>query len=219
MSTSATTPVTATPISTVNHPRWWRFSAVAAVAAPVCYALSAAFGVEHTDNTGRQLDIIATHVGNFTAMIFLERLCWLLAAVTAVAVAMRLSTGRGSRIAAAAAVLTVIGAAASLGDFGGALPTLARQDDREAAIHFLDHLGPIYTTTLGLSGLLQLGLILMLVALWRSRRVAWPYLAVSAVALVGNAFTGDGRVVNVVAMLVVAGGFVGIARFLANDDS
>lgn len=214
MSAQTTAPAPTTTPTATDHPVWRRAAAVAALAAPLAYALSAAVGVAHTDNTDRQLDIIAAHTGSFTAMVLLEQVCYVLASATAVAVAIRLASSRGSRLAGVAAVLVAIGAAANLGGFGGALPTLVRHD-RATARYFVDHLGPIYTTSLALAILLQIGLVLMLVALWRSRAVALPWLVVSAIALAASVVIGTGRVENTVAMLVLAGGFVGIARFLA----
>jgi hypothetical protein len=211
-----TTSVTA-PAPTTSHPTWRRLAAVGAVAAPLSYALSAAVGVEHTDNIDRQLQIIAAHTGSFTAMVLLELVCYTLAAVTAVAVALRIPSGRGSRFAAAGAVLAVIGAVASINGFGGPLPTLAEHDP-EAARYFVDHLGPIYAATIPLTMFLDLGLLAMFVGLWRSGRVAWPWLATSTAALVAGAVIGTARVENVIAMLVLAGGMFGVARFLASPD-
>jgi hypothetical protein len=148
-------------------------------------------------------------------MVLFEQACYLLVAVTAVAVALRLASWRGGRVAAVGAVLAVIGARASTSGFGAPLPTLAKPEYRETALYFLDHLGPIYGPNQALAILLQLGLLVMLVALWRSGRVSWPWLAAAAVGLVASAVLGTGRVENVVAMLVVTAGFVGIARFLA----
>ncbi len=215
---SATTAV-AVPATdaTDSHRGWRRSAAIAAVAAPLAYALAVVAGVEHTDDHSRQLDIINSHTANFTAMVLLEYVCYILAAVTAVAVALRLASSRGGQIAAAGAVLTVIGSSAGLAGFGGAMPVLAKPAYRTAGLYFIDHVGPIYNVTLGLAILMHLGLLVMFFALWRSGRVAWPWLAVSALALVASALMGDGRVENTIAMLALAAGFVGIARFLAAD--
>lgn len=201
--------------STAGHPGWRRLAAAAAIGAPLAELLSVALGVDHTSDNDRQLDIIHAHTGSFVTMVLLEQVCYTLVAVTAVAIALRLASSRGGRIAGVGAVLAVVGAGASLNGFGGALPTLARPELRETALYFLDHLGPIYNVTLGLAMLVHVGLLTIFVALWRSGRVAWPWLAVSAVALVTSAVIGDGRVANVLAMLALTGGFVGIARFLA----
>jgi hypothetical protein len=203
--------------TTAVESRWRTASAVAAIGAPVAELLAVAVGIDHTTDDDRQLDIIAAHTGRFTAMVLLEEVCYLLVAVTAVVVAIRLATSRGGRIAAGGAVLAVIGATANIGGFGGSLPTLAKQSDRDAALYFLDHLGPIYAVNQGLTLLVYLGLLLTFVALWRSGRVAWPWLAASAVGLIASAVMGTGRVENIVAMLVVTAGFVGIARFLADS--
>lgn len=201
-----------------GHSRWWRFAAVAAVAAPLAELLAVAVGVEHTNDNARQIEIIAAHTGRFSAMVLLELVCYTLVAVTAVAVALRISSGRGSRFAAAGAVLAVIGAVATNNGFGGPLPTLAKHDP-DAALYFVNHVGPIYSATMPLALLVYVGLLAMFVGLWRSGRVAWPWLVVSAVALVVSAVMGDGRVENVVAMLILSAGFVGIARFLARPDA
>jgi hypothetical protein len=213
-----TTSVITTPTGTAAHPGWRRAAGVAALGAPLAELLAVVVGVEHTSDVDRQLDIIAAHTGRFTAMNLLEMVCYTLAAVTAAAVALRISSGRGSRFAAAGAVLTVVGAVANLNGFGGPLPTLVKHDPQTAR-YFVDHLGPIYQATVPLTGLLYLGLLAMFVGLWRSGRVAWPWLAVSAVALVASAAMGGGRAENTVAMVLLTAGFVGIARFLAGTGS
>jgi len=214
---SVSPPVTPSDVrpAVTDHPVWRRLAAAAALGAPLAELASVAFGIDHTSDNDRQLDIIHAHVASFSAMVLFEQACYLLAAVTAVAVALRLASWRGGRVAAVGAVLAVIGASASTSGFGAPLPTLAKPEYRETALYFLDHLGPIYGPNQALAILLQLGLLVMLVALWRSGRVSWPWLAAAAVGLVASAVLGTGRVENVVAMLVVTAGFVGIARFLA----
>jgi len=217
MTTSTTSTGTVVTPTAAAHPGWRRAAAVAAIAAPLAELLAVAVGVEHTTDAARQVDIIANHTASFTAMVLLELVCYTLVAVVAVAVALRISSGRGSRFAAVGAVCAVIGAVATNNGFGGPLPTLARHDPA-TAVYFVNHIGPIYSATLPLATLVYLGLLLMFVALWRSGKVAWPWLAVSAVALVVSAVIGSGRVENVVVMAVLTGGFVGIARFLGSAD-
>jgi hypothetical protein len=214
VSPSVTAPAAQRPAA---DPGWRRLAAAAAIAAPLAELASVVFGIEHTSDNDRQLDIIHAHTGSFTAMVLFEQLCYTLVAVTAVAIALRLASTRGGRIAGVGAVIAVVGAGASLDGFGGALPTLAKPQFRDTTLYFLDHLGPIYGVTQGLAILVQVGLLTVFVALWRSGHVAWPWLAVAAVGLVASAVIGSGRVENVIAMLVVTAGFVGIARFLASS--
>ena len=201
-----------------HHPGWRRASAVSAIAAPFAYVLSVVLGVEHTDDHDRQLDIINSHTASFTTMVLLEYACYILAAATAVAVALRLSSSRGGRIAGVGAILCVVGSSAGLAGFGGAMPVLAKPEYRTAALYFIDHLGPIYAVTLALAILMHLGLLVMFFALWRSGEVAWPWLVTSALALIVSAVIGDGRVENAVTMSVLTVGFMGIARFLADPN-
>lgn len=217
MSNHTLTTTAPRPTTTTRYAGWRRVAAAAAIGAPLAELLAVALGVDHTNDTERQLDIIAAHVGSFTAMVLLEQLCFLLAAVVAVAVGLRLAGARGGRLAAAGAALTVIGASASTNGIGGPMPTLARQTDRAAALHFIHHIGPIYAPNQALAILLQLGLVVTLAAVWRSGRVAWPWPAAALVGLVASVFIGSGRIENIAAMLVVTGGFIGVARFLGSD--
>jgi hypothetical protein len=73
--------------------------------------------------------------------------------------------------AAIGAFLAIVGAAGSLGDFGAALPALARQSDRSAAVWFVNHLGPVYNVDGALGALTLIGLLLTFVALWRARLI------------------------------------------------
>ena len=118
--------------------------AATAVAAPVASALAVASFHTHVSDPSRQLDLIEANVACFTGMILLEHLTWVCIAVACVATAIRIK-GRGAWPAAIGSFLAIIGAAGSLGDFGAALPTLARQTDRSAAVWFVNHLGPVYS--------------------------------------------------------------------------
>ena len=151
--------------------------AATAVAAPVASALAVASCHTHASDPGRQLDLIKANVAGFTGMILLEHLTWVCIAVACVAVAVRI-TGRGAWPAAAGAVLTIVGAAGSLGDFGAALPVLARQSDRGAAVSFVNHVGPVYSIDGALGALTLIGLLLTFVALWRARLIGVAYLGV-----------------------------------------
>jgi hypothetical protein len=151
--------------------------AATAVAAPVASALAVASFHTHTSDASRQLDLIKANVAGFTGMILLEHLTWVCIAVACVAVAVRIK-GRGAWPAAIGAFLAILGAAGSLGDFGAALPTLARQSDRAAAVSFVNHLGPVYGVNGALGAFTLIGLLLTFVALWRARLIHVAYLGV-----------------------------------------
>ena len=151
--------------------------AATAVAAPVASALAVASFHTHVSDPSRQLDLIRSNVAGFTGMILLENLTWVCIAVACVATAVRIK-GRGAWPAAAGALLAVVGAAGSLGGWGAALPTLARQTDRSAAVWFVNHVGPIYSINGALASFTLIGLLLTFVALWRARLIHVVYLGV-----------------------------------------
>jgi len=151
--------------------------AATAVAAPVASALAVASFHTHLNDPSRQLDLIKANVAGFTGMILLEHLTWVCIAVACVATAVRIK-GRGAWLAAIGAFLAVVGAAGNLGDFGAALPALARQSDRSAAVWFLNHLGPVYGVDGALGACTLIGLLLTFVALWRARLIHLAYLGV-----------------------------------------
>ena len=151
--------------------------AATAVTAPVASALAVASFHAHVSDPSRQLDLIKASVAGFTGMILLEHLTWVCIAVTCAAAAVRIK-GRGAWPAAIGAFLAIVGAAGSLGDFGPALPALARQSDRAAAVWFVNHLGPVYTVDSALSAGTLVGLALTFVALWRARLIHQAYLAI-----------------------------------------
>ena len=95
----------------------------------------------------------------------------------------RCSPRQGCRLVRA--VLAVVGAAGSLGDFGAALPALARLDDRSAAVWFVNHLGPVYSVDGVLGASTLIGLLLMWMA-------AMPEKALAAMAaMVTNDVGGE----------------------------
>jgi hypothetical protein len=163
--------------------------AATAVAAPVASALAVAAFHTHSSDPSRQLDLIKANVAGFTGMILLEHLTWVCLAVACAAVAVRIK-GRGAWPAAIGAVLAIVGAAGSLGDFGAALPALARQTDRGAAVWFVNHLGPVYSINSALGALTQIGLLLTFVALWRARLMHAAYLGVFLLGAALLSFTG-----------------------------
>jgi hypothetical protein len=165
--------------------------AATAIAAPVASALGVASFHTHTGDHGRQLDLIKANVAGFTGMILFEHLTWVCIAVACVVVATRVR-GRGAWPAAAGAVLAVIGAAGSLGDFGAALPSLARMGDRGAALWFVDNLGPVYGINGVLGAGIQLGLLLTFAGLWRARLIRVAFLGTYLLGAVLISFTGSG---------------------------
>jgi hypothetical protein len=163
--------------------------AATAVAAPVASALAVASFHTHVSDPSRQLDLIKANVAGFTGMILLEHLTWVCIAVACVAVAVRIK-GRGAWFAAIGAFLAVIGAVGSLGDFGAALPTLARQSDRSAAVSFVNHLGPVYSVNGALGAFTLIGLLLTFLALWRARLIHVVYLGVFLLGAALLSFAG-----------------------------
>ena len=112
------------------------------------------------------------------------------------------SRSRGAWPAAIGAFLAVIGAAGSLGDFGAALPTLARQSDRGAAVSFVNHLGPVYGVNGALGACTLIGLLLTFVALWRARLIHVAYLGVFLLGAALLSFAG-GRPIGLLGSFAV----------------
>ena len=187
--------------------------AAAAVAAPVASALAVASFHTHVSDPSRQLDLIKANVAGFTGMILLEHLTWVCIAVACVAVAVRIK-GRGAWPAAIGAFLAVIGAAGSLGDFGAALPTLARQSDRGAAVSFVNHLGPVYSVNGALGAFTLIGLLLTFLALWRARLIHVAYLGVFLLGAALLSFAGGSPIPMLGSFAVLAVAMLQITRLL-----
>ena len=187
--------------------------AATAVAAPIASALAVASFHTHSSDASRQLDLIKANVAGFTGMILLEHLTWVCIAVACVAVAVRIK-GRGAWPAAIGAFLAVIGAAGSLGDFGAALPTLARQSDRSAAVSFVNHLGPVYSVNGALGAFTLIGLLLTFVALWRARLIHVAYLGVFLLGAALLSFAGGSPIVMLGSFAVLAVAMLQITRLL-----
>ena len=187
--------------------------AAAPVAAPVASALAVASFHTHVSDASRQLDLIKANVAGFTGMILLENLTWVCIAVACVATAVRIK-GRGAWPAAIGAVLAVVGAAGSLGGWGAALPTLARQTDRSAAVWFVNHVGPIYSINGALGAFTLIGLLLTFVALWRARLIHVAYLGVFLLGAALLSFTGGNPAGMLASFAVLAVAMVQITRFL-----
>ncbi len=183
------------------------------VAAPVASALAVASFHTHVSDASRQLDLIKANVAGFTGMILLENLTWVCIAVACVATAVRIK-GRGAWPAAIGAVLAVVGAAGSLGGWGAALPTLARQTDRSAAVWFVNHVGPIYSINGALGAFTLIGLLLTFVALWRARLIHVAYLGVFLLGAALLSFTGGNPAGMLVSFAVLAVAMVQITYFL-----
>ena len=187
--------------------------AATAVAAPVASALAVASFHTHVSDPSRQLDLIKANVAGFTGMILLEHLTWVCIAVACVAVAVRIK-GRGAWLAAIGAFLAVIGAAGSLGDFGAALPTLARQSDRSAAVSFVNHLGPVYGVNGALGAFTLIGLLLTFVALWRARLIHVAYLGVFLLGAALLSFAGGSPIGMLGSFAVLTVAMLQITRLL-----
>jgi hypothetical protein len=164
--------------------------AATAVAAPLASALAVASFHTHSSDNSRQLDLIKANIAGFTGMILLEHLTWVCIAVTCTAIAIRIKN-RGAWPATVGAVLAIVGAAGSLGDFGAALPALARLDDRSAAVWFVNHLGPVYSVDGVLGAGTLIGLLLMFVGLWRARLIHVAFLGVYVLGAVLLSFTSS----------------------------
>jgi hypothetical protein len=187
--------------------------AATAVAAPVASAFAVASFHTHVSDANRQLDLIKANVAGFTGMILLEHLTWVCIAVACVAVAVRIK-GRGAWLAAIGAFLAVIGAAGSLGDFGAALPTLARQSDRSAAVSFVSHLGPVYGVNGALGAFTLIGLLLTFVALWRARLIHVAYLGVFLLGAALLSFAGGSPIGMLGSFAVLTVAMLQITRLL-----
>jgi len=187
--------------------------AATAVAAPLASALAVASFHAHSSDASRQLDMIKANIAGFTGMILLEHLTWVCIAVAASATAIRIRN-RGAWPAAIGAVLAVTGAAGSLGDFGSALPPLARMADRSAAVWFVNHLGPVYSVASVLSGGVQIGLLLMFVGLWRARLVHVAFLGAFVLGAVLLSFTGGNPLGELAAFALLAVALSQVTRFL-----
>jgi hypothetical protein len=187
--------------------------AATAVAAPVASALAVASFHTHVSDPSRQLDLIKANVAGFTGMILLEHLTWVCIAVACVAVAIRIK-GRGAWLAAIGAFLAILGAAGSLGDFGAALPTLARQSDRSAAVSFVNHLGPVYGVNGALGAFTLIGLLLTFLALWRARLIHVAYLGVFLLGAALLSFTGGSPVGMLGSFAVLTVAMLQITRLL-----
>ena len=187
--------------------------AAAAVAAPVASALAVASFHTHVSDPSRQLDLIKANVAGFTGMILLEHLTWVCIAVACVAVAIRIK-GRGAWLAAIGAFLAILGAAGSLGDFGAALPTLARQSDRSAAVSFVNHLGPVYSVNGALGAFTLIGLLLTFLALWRARLIHVAYLGVFLLGAALLSFAGGSPIALLGSFAVLTVAMLQITRLL-----
>ena len=187
--------------------------AAAAVAAPVASALAVVSFHAHASDPSQQLDLIKANVAGFTGMILLEHLTWVCIAVACTATAVRI-TGRGAWLAAIGAFLAILGAADSLGDFGAALPVLARQSDRGAAVSFVNHLGPVYSVDGALGAFTLIGLLLTFVALWRARLIHVAYLGVFLLGAALLSFAGGNPIAMLGSFALLAVAMVQITRLL-----
>ena len=187
--------------------------AATAVAAPIASALAVAAFHTHASDPSRQLDLIKANVAGFTGMILFEHLTWVCIAVACTAIAVRV-TGRGAWLAATGAVLAILGAAGSLGDFGAALPVLARQSDRGAAVSFVNHIGPVYSIDGALGAFTVLGLLVTFLALWRARLIHVAYVGVYLLGAVLVSFAGGSPLPMLGAYAVLAVATAQITRLL-----
>ena len=187
--------------------------AATAVAAPLASALAVVSFHAHSSDASRQLDLIKANIAGFTGMILLEHLTWVCIAVAASATAIRIRN-RGAWPAAIGAVLAVIGAAGSLGDFGSALPALARMDDRSAAVWFVNHLGPVYSVDSVLSAGTLIGLLLLFVGLWRARLVHVAFLGAFVLGAVLLSFTGGNAIGELASFALLAVALSQVTRLL-----
>jgi hypothetical protein len=187
--------------------------AATAVAAPVASALAVASFHTHVSDPSRQLDLIKANVAGFTGMVLLEHLTWVCIAVACAATAVRIK-GRGAWFATIGAFLAIAGAAGNLGDFGAALPTLARLSDRSAAVSFVNHLGPVYGVDGALGALTLVGLLLTFVALWRARLIHVAYLGVFLLGAALLSFAGNSPIALVGSFAVLTVAMLQITRLL-----
>jgi hypothetical protein len=187
--------------------------AATAVAAPIASALAVASFHAHVSDPSRQLDLIRANVAGFTGMILLEHITWVCIAVACTATAVRIK-GRGAWPAAIGAFLAIVGAAGSLGDFGSALPVLARQSDRGAAVWFVNHVGPVYSINSALGAFTLIGLLLTFVALWRARLIHAAYLGIFLLGAALLSFAGGIPLAMLGSFAVLAVAMAQISRFL-----
>jgi hypothetical protein len=187
--------------------------AATAVAAPLASALAVALFHTHSSDPNRQLDLIKANIAGLTGMILLEHLTWVCIAVACAATAVRIKH-RGAWPAAIGAVLAVIGAAGSLGDFGAALPALARLDDRSAAVWFVNHLGPVYSVDSALGAGTLTGLLLMFVGLWRARLIHVAFLGVFLLGAILLSFTGSSPIGELASFALLAIALSQVTRLL-----
>lgn len=191
--------------------------AATAVTAPLASALAVASFHTHSSDPNRQLDLIKVNIAGFTGMILLENLTWVCIAIACVATALRIRH-RGAWPATIGAVVAVVGAAGSLGNFGAALPALARMDDRSAAVWFVNHLGPIYTINGALSAGTLIGLLLMFVGLWRARLIHVAFLGVFLLGAVLLSFIGGMPVGELASFALLAVALSQVTRLLLRPD-
>ena len=100
------------------------------------------------------------------------------------------------------------------GDFGAALPALARQSDRSAAVWFVHHLGPVYSVNSALGALTLIGLLLTFVALWRARLIHVAYLGVFLLGAALLSFAGNSPMAMLGSFAVLAVAMFQITRIL-----
>jgi hypothetical protein len=164
--------------------------AATAVAAPLASAISVASFHTFSSDPNRQLDLVKANIAGFTGSILLENLTWVCIAVFCAATAIRIRN-RGAWPAAIGALLAIIGAAGSLGNFGAALPVLARMADRSAAVWFVNHLGPVYGVNSVLSAFTLIAPLLIFMGLWRARLIHVAFVGVYLVGALLLTFTGS----------------------------
>ena len=152
-----------------------RVVAATALAAPIASALAVASFHTHSHDPSRQLDLIKANVPGFTGMVLFENLTWICIVIACLAAASRVR-GRGAVITTLGAAASIVGLVGSAGGFSGALPNLARQADRAGAVHFVNHLGPVYTINTALAAGTMLGLLLTFIGVCRNGAVAWFWL-------------------------------------------
>jgi hypothetical protein len=187
--------------------------AATAVTAPLASALAVASFHTHSSDPSRQLDLIKANIAGFTGMILLEHLTWVCIAIACVATAVRIRH-RGAWPAAIGATLAVVGAAGSLGDFGAALPALARLDDRSAAVWFVNHLGAVYSIDSALGAGTLIGLLLMFVGLWRAHLIHLAFLGVFLLGAVLLSFTGGSPIGELASFALLAVALSQVTRLL-----
>lgn len=187
--------------------------AATAITAPIASALAVASFHTHSSDPNRQLGLIKPNIAGFTGMILLEHLAWVCIAVACAATAVRIKH-RGAWPVTVGAVLAIIGAAGSLGDFGPALPVLARLDDRSAAVWFVNHLGPVYSVDSVLAGGTLIGLLLTFVGLWRARVIHVAFLGVFVLGAVLLSFTSSSPIGELASFALLAVAMSQVTRFL-----